>query len=164
MTALDQHPGATTVDPLRRAIGHMATSVALITTMHDGRRYGFTANSFTFVSRTPPLVTVFLSDSADCYGAFAATEQVAVNILAEGQDTIARRFATKGADKFAGLELDAERGPVPVVAGAMATILGRVQSRQSAGDHLMLLIAVDDVLHSDREPLIYHNRNFRKLA
>jgi flavin reductase (DIM6/NTAB) family NADH-FMN oxidoreductase RutF len=151
-------------DPLRRAIGHMATSVTLVTTVHDGRRHGFTANSFTSVSRNPPLVTVFLSDTADCYGAFAATEEVAVNILAEGQGDIARQFATKGIEKFDGVELDPRRDSVPVVAGAMATILGRVELRQAAGDHLMLLIAVDDVIYTHREPLVYHNRAFRKLV
>lgn len=151
-------------NPLRRALGHMATSVTLVTTTHDGRNYGFTANSFTSVSSEPPLVTVFLAESADCYGAFAATEEVAVNILADGQGEIARQFATKGIDKFAGLELDADHPRVPAVRGAMATIFGRVELRQTAGDHLMLLIAVDHVVHSNREPLVYHNREFRKLV
>jgi flavin reductase ActVB len=151
-------------DPLRRALGHMVTSVTLVTTVHEGIRYGFTANSFTSVSANPPLVTVFLADTADCYGAFAATEEVAVNILAEGQGDIAQHFATTGVDKFAAVELDPDRDDVPVIAGAMATILGSVETRRTAGDHLMLLIAVDEVVHNDREPLVYHNRSFRKLV
>lgn len=165
MTVVDHHPAAPPApDPLRRAIGHMATSVTLVTTVHEGRRYGFTANSFTSVSRNPPLVTVFLADTADCYGAFAATEEVAVNILSDSQGDIARQFATKGVDKFEGVELDAFHETVPVVSGTMATILGKVEARQTAGDHLMLLIAVTDVLYNNREPLVYHNRTFRKLV
>lgn len=165
MTVVDKAPAPNAApDPLRRALGHMATSVTLVTTVHEGVRYGFTANSFTSVSSRPPLVTVFLADTADCYGAFAATEEVAVNILAEGQGDIAQHFATKGADKFAAVELDPDRDDVPVIAGAMATILGRVETRQTAGDHLMLLIAVDEVVHNGREPLVYHNRSFRKLV
>ncbi len=163
MTVVDQ-PRPTAHDPLRRALGHMATPVTLVTTVHNGRRYGFTANSFTSVSSSPPLVTVFLADTADCYGAFAATERVAVNILAEGQGDLAKHFATKGADKFAAVDLHPDHEHLPVVADAMATILGRVELRQTAGDHLMLLIAVDDVLYNDREPLVYHNRTFRKLV
>ncbi|GAB3601366.1 flavin reductase family protein [Microbacterium tumbae] len=151
-------------NPLRRALGHMATSVTLVTTTHDGVQHGFTANSFAAVSNEPPLVTVFLADTAECYGAFQATEHVAVNILADDQGHLARTFATKGVDKFAGIELDAEHAHVPVVQGAMASIVGVIDERYSVGDHLMLLIAVDHVVYNDRDPLVYHNRVFRKLV
>ncbi|QEO14928.1 flavin reductase family protein [Agromyces intestinalis] len=150
-------------NPLRRALGHMATSVTLVTTTHDGGHHGFTANSFAAVSSDPPLVTVFLANSATCYGAFAETEHVAVNVLADGQGELARRFATKGADKFAGIDLDPRHPHLPVVAGAMASLIGRIDQRWPAGDHLMLLIAVDDVVFDRKEPLVYHNRTFRRL-
>lgn len=153
-----------TVNPLRRALGHMATSVALITTRVDGVDYGFTANSFTSVSVEPPLVTVFIAETAACYQAFAAADHVAVNVLADGQGDLALLFATKGADKFADVAIDQSYSQVPVVRGAMASIIGRVELTQSAGDHLMLLIAVDHVEYSGQEPLVYHNRAFRKLV
>jgi len=152
------------VNPLRRALGHMATSVTLVTTRRDGLDYGFTANSFTSVSVQPPLVTVFIAETAECFPAFASADHIAVNILADGQGDLARRFATRGADKFAGLDLDAAHAHVPVVVGAMASIIGRVELTQPAGDHLMLLIAVDHVEYSGQEPLVYHNREFRKLV
>lgn len=142
----------------------MATSVTLVTTRLDGVDYGFTANSFTSVSVEPPLVTVFIAETAECYRAFAVAEEIAVNILADGQGDLARRFATKGADKFAGLPLDGGYPQVPVVIGAMAGIIGRVALTQPAGDHLMLLIAVDHVEYSGHQPLVYHNREFRKLV
>lgn len=151
-------------NPLRRALGHMATSVTLVTTTHNGQNHGFTANSFAAVSSSPPLVTVFLADTAECYGVFERTEHVAVNILADDQGHLARAFATRGIDKFADLALADSDAPVPVVDGAMASIIGRVDERYTVGDHLMLLIAVDDVVYSDREPLVYHNRAFRKLV
>lgn len=152
------------VNPLRRALGHMATSVTLVTTRVDGVDYGFTANSFTSVSVEPPLVTVFIAETAECYRAFVAADRIAVNILADGQGDLARRFATRGADKFAGLALNGDYEHVPVVMGAMAGIIGRVELTQPAGDHLMLLIAVDQVEYSGQQPLVYHNREFRKLV
>lgn len=149
---------------LRPALGNMATSVTLITTRHDGRDYGFTANSFTSVSSEPPLVAVFLADTADCYPAFEAADQVVVNVLAHDQADLALHFARKHDDKFIGVELEPGHPQVPVIAGSMAAMMGRVESRLTAGDHLMLLIAVDQVVHNDREPLVYQNRNFRKLV
>lgn len=163
MTIVEKQPSMTP-NPLRRALGHMATSVTLVTTTHDGQNHGFTANSFAAVSNRPPLVTVFLADTAECYRVFQVAEHVAVNILADGQDHLARTFATRGADKFADIALDAEHDHVPVVAGAMASIVGVVDERYPVGDHLMLLIAVDRVVYNDREPLVYHNRAFRKLV
>lgn len=164
MSPLAQRVSTPGVNPLRRALGHMATSVTLVTTRVEGVDYGFTANSFTSVSVEPPLVTVFIAETAECYGAFAAADHIAVNILADGQGDLARRFATRGADKFAGLALDRSYSQVPVVVGAMASIIGRVEMTQTAGDHLMLLIAVDHVEYSGQQPLVYHNREFRKLV
>lgn len=159
-------PAATngTVNPLRRALGQMATSVTLVTTRIDGADYGFTANSFTSVSAEPPLVTVFIANTAACYQAFATADHIAVNVLADGQGDLAMLFATKGADKFAHVALDQNHSHVPVVQDAMASIIGRVELSQPAGDHLMLLIAVDHVEYSGQQPLVYHNREFRKLV
>lgn len=148
---------------LRPALGNMATSVTLITTRHGGRDYGFTANSFTSVSSEPPLVAVFLADTADCYPAFEATDLVVVNVLAHDQADLALHFARKHEDKFTGVALEPSHPHVPVISGSMASIVGRVESRLTAGDHLMLLIAVDDVVHHERTPLVYQNRTFRKL-
>lgn len=164
MSSLATPEARTAPDPLRRAIGHMATSVTLVTTLHDGAYAGFTANSFTSVSTSPALVTVFLAETASCFGAFSETERVAVNILAEGQGHLARRFSTKGADKFSGLDLDPRHPGVPVIRDTMATIVGTVSERWRVGDHLMLIIAVDAVEYGGHEPLVYHNREFRKLV
>ncbi len=142
----------------------MATSVTVVTTRHEGAAHGFTANSFTSVSSSPPLVAVFLADTAECYPVFEASDRVAINVLADGQGDVARRFATRGADKFGGLALDPFRPQTPVLEEAMSSIVGTVQLRQTAGDHLMLLVAVDEVLHSERPPLVYQNREFRKLV
>lgn len=149
---------------LRTTLARMATSVTLVTTRHDGVDYGFTANSFTSVSSEPPLVAVFLADTADSYGAFARSERVAINILADGHGELARRFATKGTDKFAEFDAHPDHDDLPVLADAMATLLTRVESRVTCGDHLMLLLGVEDVRSSDRLPLVYQDRTFRTLA
>ena len=149
---------------LRRALASMGTSVTLVTTSIGGTPFGFTANSFTSVSVTPPLVAVFLAETAESYPAFARTTHVAVNILAEGQGDIATHFATKGVDKFAAVELHHDYDHVPVVTGAMASIVGRVHERWTVGDHLMIIVHVDDVTRSPIDPLIYQNRQFKKLV
>ncbi|PXA68367.1 flavin reductase family protein [Cryobacterium arcticum] len=157
---------ATAFDPaeLRRALAGMATSVTLVTTNVAGTAYGFTANSFTSVSVSPPLVAVFLAETAESYPAFARTDHVAINVLAADQGDVARHFATKGIDKFSAVTLHGDYDHVPVVTGAQASILGQVHERWTVGDHLMIIVHVDDVIRSERTPLVYQNREFRKLV
>lgn len=149
---------------LRRALAGIATSVTLVTTSINGTSYGFTASSFTNVSVSPPLVAVFLAETAESYPAFAETDQVAINVLADDQGEIARRFATKGIDKFAAVTLQEGYDHVPVVTGAQASIIGSVHERWTVGDHLMIIVSVDDVIRTQSAPLVYQNREFRKLV
>jgi flavin reductase ActVB len=162
----DTAANALSFDPaeLRRALAHMATSVTLVTTRINGTLYGFTANSFTNVSVSPPLVAVFLAETAESYPAFAETDEVAINILAEGQGDIARHFATKGVDKFTAVELHEDYHNVPVVTGAQSSIIGSVHERWTVGDHLMIIVSVSDVIRTTSNPLVYQNRDFRKLV
>ncbi|MGK9147903.1 flavin reductase family protein [Plantibacter flavus] len=149
---------------LRRALAGIATSVTLVTTSIHGTSYGFTASSFTNVSVSPPLVAVFLAETAESYPAFAETDHVAINVLADDQGDIARRFATKGIDKFAAVTLQEGYSHVPVVTGAQASIIGSVHERWTVGDHLMIIVSVDDVIRTQSAPLVYQNREFRKLV
>ena len=89
---------------LRRTFGSFATGVAVATTLDsEGVPKGFTANSFTSVSLEPPLVLVCVDNAASCHGAFAAATHFAINILCEAQQHVSRAFASKSADKFAGM-------------------------------------------------------------
>ncbi|WP_061961434.1 flavin reductase family protein [Demequina flava] len=159
-------PSPQSFDPnhLREALGAMATSVTVVTTHHEGERYGFTANSFTSVSSSPPLVAVFLAETADSYRAFCEAERVAINILAEGQGDVASHFARKNNDKFGEVALAEEHVDLPVIDGHMAALKGRIAHRDDAGDHLMLLIEVEAVCTSENAPLVYQNRAYRNLV
>ncbi|HKZ70045.1 MAG TPA: flavin reductase, partial [Anaerolineales bacterium] len=48
------------IDPrqFRNALGRFASGVTVITTEHEGRTHGMTANAFVSVSLDPPLVLV----------------------------------------------------------------------------------------------------------
>jgi flavin reductase (DIM6/NTAB) family NADH-FMN oxidoreductase RutF len=88
---------------LRRALGQYATGVTVVTTVHDGQRFGMTANSFTSVSLNPPLVLWAAAKSSPSLAAFEATDHFVVNVLASDQHHLSRQFATSGSDKFEGV-------------------------------------------------------------
>jgi flavin reductase ActVB len=149
----------------RDAMAHFASGVTVVTTVDEtGRWWGFTASSFCSVSLAPPLVLVLLADTAESYPAFSKADRFAVSILARQHEATARRFATRGADKFAGetFRVSAPSQP-PVLSGALASLECEVHVRQSLGDHLLLVGRVIDADATDGDPLIHYGRSFHRL-
>ncbi|MFT4286916.1 flavin reductase family protein [Nocardioides sp.] len=149
---------------LRSALAGMATPVVVVTTTVGGRHYGFTANSFTSVSMEPPLLGVYLAETASSYDAFMAADRIAFNVLAHDQGQVARQFATSGIDKFAGLALSEELPDVPALAGTMVTLAGTVHDRVVIGDHVLLLATPTEATSLGSSPLVYHRRDFYRLG
>src|SRR5271168_4606039 len=91
---------------LRRVMGHFATGVTVITTISkEGELHGLTANAFTSVSLDPPLLLISVDKKADSYPHFEASRVFNVNILAEDQEALSRKFAVSGgaSKKFEGV-------------------------------------------------------------
>ena len=78
-----------------------------------------TASAVCSVSLQPVLLLVCVSNRLPTHEALENGRRFAVNVLAEGDDHLARRFATPAADKFDGVPLRPEF-ELPVLADAMA--------------------------------------------
>lgn len=141
----------------RLACGHFATGVSIVTMRDtDGERHGLTANSFTSVSLDPPLILVCVDKRIATYPVMERAEGWMVNVLAEQQEELSRRFATPDVDKFAGLET--EEGPfrAPRIGGALAYLAARAYARHDGGDHGIFVGEVTDVEYTEGEPLIFY--------
>lgn len=149
----------------RDAMGAFASGVTVVTTRErSGRIVGFTASSFCSLSLDPPLLLVCLQKDAECYAAFMEAAECAVSILAHGQEEIARRFATKGADKMNGTSsLTGPRTGLPVVVEASAWAECAIRDRLDGGDHTILIGEVIGVDTSGRPPLVWFNRQFGRF-
>jgi flavin reductase (DIM6/NTAB) family NADH-FMN oxidoreductase RutF len=146
------------IDPraLRRAFGAFATGVTIVTTRDGGGApVGFTANSFASVSLDPPLLLVCLASTASSYPAFRETEGFAVNILSAAQRGLSTAFATRGVDKFAGVDWTGRTTGAPVLDGAVAWFDCRMHEIVPAGDHVILIGRVVDFAANDSAPLGY---------
>jgi flavin reductase (DIM6/NTAB) family NADH-FMN oxidoreductase RutF len=144
---------------LRRALGQYATGVTVVTTSHDGELYGMTANSFTSVSLTPPLVLWAAAKSSPSLAAFDAVERFAVNVLAADQHHLSRQFSTTGADKFDGVPL-LDVDP-PLLEGVVARYVCRRTQRVDAGDHVVFLGEIESYDAPGGEPLVFHSGSYR---
>ncbi|MER5183311.1 flavin reductase family protein [Streptomyces sp. NPDC002896] len=143
------------VDPMtmRRTMGRFATGVAVVTTSADGVPHGMTVNSLTSVSLEPPLLLVCLTTGARTTEAVTTAGKFAVNILSARQEHLALRFAKRGTDHFAGLDIVYGRHQVPVIPGAFAHLECAVERHFVAGDHIVVIGKVLEVCERDGEPL-----------
>ncbi len=150
---------------LRRALGAFATGVTIVTSRdEDGAPVGLTANSFTSVSLDPPLVLVCIAESAASYGVFRAADRFAVNVLRADQAALAKLFATRGADKFAGVSWREGVTGAPVLNDVAAWFDCRTHALTPAGDHAILIGRVVDFGESDAPPLGYHRGGFVEIG
>src|SRR5579871_3611193 len=95
-----------TPDEFRRCTRQLASAVSIVTTAtDDGQPRGITATAVCPLSWQPPLVLVCIDRSLASYPAFEACKVFSINVLRAEHVSLARRFATRGADKFAAPEL-----------------------------------------------------------
>jgi flavin reductase (DIM6/NTAB) family NADH-FMN oxidoreductase RutF len=121
----------------RNVLGHFPTGVAVITSIgDDGQPIGMAVGSFTSVSLDPPLVAFLPDRGSSTYPAIRDSGQFCVNVLAGGQEDLCRAFATRGADRFAGVDWSpAPHTGSPMLAGAVAWIDCEIGDIHPAGDH-----------------------------
>jgi flavin reductase (DIM6/NTAB) family NADH-FMN oxidoreductase RutF len=146
---------------LRRALAQFATGVTVVTTRAaDGTPVGMTANSFASVSLDPPLALWSLARSAASFEAFRAARVFRVHVLAADQLDIAKRFATRGADKFAVGHWTHEAGAPPQLAGCVAWFDCATRSQHDEGDHVIFVGRIETMGAPGGVPLIFHDSRY----
>lgn len=151
---------------LRRVYGHFATGVAVITATSEGVANGLTANAVASISIEPPLVMVSVAHSSNTHALIERAGQFAINILAEGQEEIARRFADNTPGKFANIgSRPAPGAGAPILDGVLAHLECRVYDSLSHGDHTIFIGEVLNSSHADpdRRPLIFFRSRYVRL-
>jgi flavin reductase (DIM6/NTAB) family NADH-FMN oxidoreductase RutF len=154
------------IDPqeLRRVMGHFATGVTVITTKDkEGVPNGLTANAFLSLSLNPPLVLISVGKSAQCYTCFERLNPFTVNFLSEHQEELSQRFATKGIDKFAGIEWHEGRNGAAILDGALGYVECKITQCFDGGDHT---IVVGEILHAHaagERPLLFFKGKYQRL-
>ncbi|MGH3297737.1 MAG: flavin reductase family protein, partial [Trebonia sp.] len=159
--------GSSAVDALefRRALGHFATGVTVVTyALADAEEFrGTTVNSFTSVSLEPPLVLVSLGRATRAAAALRPGSAYAVNVLHHGQRDLAMRFARR-ADPQPETRVDWEvRAGVPHLAGCAAYFRCVAQDVHGAGDHVLVVGLVEEFQAHGHEPLLFYRGAFEHL-
>ena len=158
-------PDRSATKELRDALGAFATGVTIVTTRDaEGNDVGLTANSFNSVSLDPPMVLWSLALSSRSLPAFRQAEEFAVHILSADQEGLSSRFASRGIDKFAGLEVERNEAGIPLLPGCAARLQCRTAHQYQGGDHLIFVGEVLSFERDMRPPLVFHSGRYALTA
>ncbi len=148
----------------RQVLGHFPTGVTVITGAGDPPA-GMAVGSFASVSLEPPLVGFFVAHTSSTWPKIEQTGSFCVNVLAEDQEELCRRFASKAEDKFAGVGWQAAATGSPLLDGVLAWIDCDIESALDAGDHQCILGRVRDLgVAHDGAPLVFYRGGYGRFA
>ncbi len=144
----------------RHVLSHVPTSVVVVTGVRDdGTKAGMVVGSFTSISLSPQLVGFYPTHASTSWPAIRDAGRFVVNVLAQGQNDVARQFSRKGGDKFEGIESDAApcSGAPILRTGIVAWIDCELDREIELGDHFLVVGRVLDldVVTTDRHPMVF---------
>jgi flavin reductase (DIM6/NTAB) family NADH-FMN oxidoreductase RutF len=149
----------------RQVLGHFPTGVCIVSSFVDEQPVGMAIGSFFSISLDPPLVGFCAGQASSTWSRLRRADRFCVSILADDQEEVSRRFASKEADKFAGLAWDRSPLGSPRLGGALAWVDCRTSATHDGGDHDIVVGAVHDLaVAREGHPLIFFRGGYGHLA
>lgn len=145
---------------MRRTMGRFLTGVAVITTKSGQELHGMTINSLTSISLKPPILMISLNFGTRTGEALLESGKFAISILGAKQESIARRFAVRGGERFDGGEFDLTDNGIPVIKGALSQADCTVVNQYDIGDHQVFFGQVTSCRDRDGEGLAFNAGKF----
>jgi 4-nitrophenol 2-monooxygenase / 4-nitrocatechol 4-monooxygenase, reductase component len=150
---------------LRRVMGHFATGVTVITTLSkEGKMHGLTANAVSSLSLVPPLLIICVDKKAESYASFEDSGVFTVNVLAEDQEDLSRRFAVSGGEKFEGVAYRRGANGAPILHDIVAHLECKLYATFDGGDHTIYLGQVEEAETRELKPLLFFRGGYRTLG
>jgi flavin reductase (DIM6/NTAB) family NADH-FMN oxidoreductase RutF len=153
-----------TPDEFRSVLGRFPSGVTVVTTKDsDGSDEGMTVSAFCSVSLDPPLVLICIEKNASAYAALTAASGFVVNILAAGQEQIARRFSIVDIDRFEGVGYSRSLNGFAVLDDVLGVIECTTFAMHDAGDHTVIVGEVEAARAQNGTPLLYYRGGYAQL-
>ena len=152
---------------VRRALGHFATGVTVVTSLeHHGVPVGTTASAISSLSLTPPLLLVCLERSSQTLATIRERERFAINVLAEGQETLSANFARRGAAaRWENVSFRLGASGNPHLDGVLAVLDCELEHCLDGGDHEIVIGRLHALLADEqgRGPLLHYRGSYASL-
>ena len=131
-----------------------------MTTSAGGVDQGMTASAFCSVSLDPPLVLVCIEKIASMHDSIVSCDHFAINILADSQEPLARRFAAVEGDRFEGIGFSRGAHSIPILDDVLASLECRRTTTYRGGDHSIIVGQVKTAKWRDARPLLYYRGGY----
>ena len=148
---------------LRRTLGMFATGVTVITALKAEQVHGMTANAFMSVSLEPPLVLISVDRRTKMCGLLHEGMHYGVSVLCATQSTLSDRFAGRPGEDLPDPRFLVVK-ETPLVDGALAHFVARVEKSYWGGDHSLFLGRVEYARQNPGTPLLFHGGRYEKLG
>jgi flavin reductase (DIM6/NTAB) family NADH-FMN oxidoreductase RutF len=150
---------------LRQAFGTFPTGVVAVAAEVDGAMVGLAASSFTSVSLDPPLVSISLARSSKTWPALRRASRLGLTVLADHHGPLCRQLAGPVAHRFDNVDVTVTDHRAVIIDDGLAKFETTVYREVQAGDHVLVLLELHAVDHSDvSAPLVFHRSAFGRLA
>ena len=83
--------------------------------------------------------------------------------MSEDQEEISRRFATKGADKFAGLRWHPGANGAAIIDGVLGFVECKITQCHDGGDHSIIVGEIVNAGASGERPLLFFRGKYQRL-
>lgn len=147
-------------------MGHFVSGVTIVASKRpkSGQPCGLTASSIASVSLEPPLVLVCIDKDADSHDCILESGFFSLNILAEGQEKLSRRFASWDLDeKFEGVAYREGATGAPILEESLAWLDCRLWANYDGGDHTIFVGEVIEGDAIDAAPLLYYRGGYGRF-
>jgi flavin reductase (DIM6/NTAB) family NADH-FMN oxidoreductase RutF len=161
-------PDPELTEDFKAAMRLLAASVTVITSGKGEARRGLTATAVCSLSMTPPSMLVCVNRFGEAHSVITQTGAFCVNILADDNEEIARRFAgqggTTGVDKFENADWTELETGSPTLDSALVNIDCELSETTHTESHSVFFGVVRKVrLAPSKRPLLHFNRTFFSL-
>jgi len=153
-------------DAFKEGLGRWATGVTIVTARNGDTVHGMTVSAFNEVSLDPPLVLICADRSGNTWPVIRDSGAFAVNILSREQEALSNRFASKRDEwrRFEGLDYDTGPTGAPLLRDVVANLDCRLVAAPEHGDHFVCIGQVEEVRHSEQEPLLHYRGRYGGLS
>ncbi len=157
---------AVNADEYKHALRRWPSGVTVVTARAGDKIHGMTVSAFSSVSLDPPLVLVCADKASNTHPVIAEGRVFAAHILAQGQEPLSHRFASKADEwrRFEGIDWKSGVTGAPILPGALAVLDCRVVGEHDAGDHVIYVGSVESIELAEAEPLLWYGGRYRALA
>jgi flavin reductase (DIM6/NTAB) family NADH-FMN oxidoreductase RutF len=155
------------LDPrrLREAFGVFPTGVVAVAAEVEHRLVGLAASSFTTVSLEPPLVSFSIAVTSKTWPDLRRATRLGLTVLAEHHGAVCRQLAGDVDHRFDGLHVSATALGAATLDDGLARFECSIYREVEAGDHVIVLLRLHAVDHSDTSsPLVFHRSGFGRLS